>query len=377
MKFIPTFENNLATVLFFVLAFFALIQLVYTFYFHARLAFRKTKDANTVNLPPVSVIIAARNEADNLYEHLPAILEQDYPEFEVIIVNHQSWDETKHIVNAYHQTYPFLRGIEVAKSPHLRPGKKLALTIGIKGAKYEHLLFTDADCKPTSRQWIRSMAGHFTTKESIVLGYGPYNRKKGFLNTLIRFDTAWIGLNYLSFALAKMPYMGVGRNLAYTKSDFERTNGFKSHYALPSGDDDLFIQEAAKKSNYTINISSESFCFSEPHQDWASWIRQKTRHYSTSSKYKVIKKALLGIYPLSLLIMFVSFVILMWNHEFRWLALSVFLFVFILKWWIQGRAIKKLGEKDLIMYLPFLDLFYAVLIPTLYYSTEKKGTNKW
>ena len=183
----------------------------------------------------------------------------------------------------------------------MRAGKKFPITLAIKGAKYEHVLLTDADCKPSSHQWLRKMAGSFSTAKQIVIGYGPFTKQKGFLNKLIRFDAAWIGVNYLSMALSKLPYMGVGRNLGYTKTLFNSVSGFKSHYALPSGDDDLFIQQVAQKSNYTINIDPETFCFSPAAPTWKRWVRQKSRHYTTSNQYKVIKKLLLGIYPISLL----------------------------------------------------------------------------
>jgi cellulose synthase/poly-beta-1,6-N-acetylglucosamine synthase-like glycosyltransferase len=379
MRFLPSFEFGLPLILFYVFVSAALIQLVYTFLVYGKLAFYKKKpQLEETNLPPVSIILSARNESDNLFENLPFILQQNYPEFEVIVVNHQSIDDSAYLLHAYKQQFPNLRIIEIAKNPHLKPGKKLALTLGIKGAKYEHILFTDADCKPVSENWLKSMASQFIPGKEIVLGYGPYIQKKGFLNKLIRFDTAYIAMNYLSMALTKMPYMGVGRNLAYTKTVFKSVNGFKSHYYIPSGDDDLFIQEATKKGNYTINIDSESFCYSEPNTTWESWIRQKTRHYATSFRYNVIKKWLLGIYPLTLLLVWISFVTLqVISKEYRWIGLIVFLIVVILKWIIQGVCFSRLKEKYFIRLLPLWDLFYAVLIPILFYLSERKETNKW
>jgi cellulose synthase/poly-beta-1,6-N-acetylglucosamine synthase-like glycosyltransferase len=355
-----------------------LIQLLFTIFIHGRLAFFKVKaPANASNLPPVSVIIAARNESDNLYENLPLILEQDYPEFEVIVVNHQSSDDSAYLLNAYARQYPNLKIIEVARSKHLKLGKKLPITIGIKGAKNDLLVLTDADCKPNSKNWLKHVSQELSSGKDLVIGYSPYARKKGFLNKLIRFDTAWIGMNYLSMALARIPYMSVGRNLAYTKHLFESVKGFKSHYAIPSGDDDLFVQDAAKNNNYSICIAKDAFMISEPHESFSGWLRQKTRHFSTSSHYKVFKKLLLGIYPLSMLIMHFSFIILLCDSEFRWLSLSLFLITTIIKWWIQGRCLKKLEGEKFIPFLPFWDLFYALIMPVLFYTTDKKETVKW
>jgi cellulose synthase/poly-beta-1,6-N-acetylglucosamine synthase-like glycosyltransferase len=378
MHFLPTFELELIFFIFLFFASMAFLNLLYTFFINGRLAFYKDQaKLNDANLPPISIILAARNESDNLFENLPYLLQQNYPEFEVIVINHQSVDDSAYLLNAYSRQYSNLHIIEVPRNPHLKPGKKLPITLGIKGAKYEHLVFTDADCKPDSNIWLKSMASRFIPGKELVIGYGPYNKGKGFLNRLIRFDTAWIGVSYFSMALSKLPYMGVGRNMAYTKTLFNAVHGFKSHYALPSGDDDLFIQESAKKNNYSINLDQHSFCYSDGSSNWEMWIRQKSRHYSTSSRYKVIKKWMLGIYPLTMLMLLFSFVILMFNTEFRWLTLSVFIFTFALKWWIQARCFRKLKETSFIKYLPLWDIFYAFLIPVIYYSSEKKEPNKW
>jgi len=375
-NFLPVFDFTFGTYLFFGFCFFAFIQLLFVLFIYSRLAFHKQKEQST-ELPGVSIIIAARNEADNIFKNLPFILDQDYPNFEVIVVNHQSMDESKYILDAFEHEFPNMRVINVEKSTHLKFGKKLPLTIGIKGAKYEHLLFTDADCKPVSNQWLKSMSSCFSNKHEIVLGYGPYKKKKGFLNKVIRFDTAWIAMNYFSFAKAKMPYMGIGRNMAYTKSVFESVSGFKSHYALSSGDDDLFIQEAAKKGNYTINIHPDAYCLSNPPKTWSGWMRQKSRHYTTTERYRLIKKLMLGIYPLSLLLMLISFVTLLFDSNFIWITLIIFGVILAIKWLILGKALKKLNESKFIAYLPLLDIVYAILAPAMYYSIDKKDKNKW
>jgi len=378
MHLLPTFDQNLETVIFIALAISGFVQLIYALFIYRKLAFYKEKKGLTdEDLPAVSIIIAARNEADNLFENLPFILEQNYPTFEVIVINHQSVDDSSYLLNAYTRQYPNLRVIEVNRNHHLRSGKKLPITLGIKGAKYENLLLTDADCRPATNNWLRSMSSRFVSGKEIVLGYGPYNKRKGFINRLIRFDTAWIAMNYFSMALSRLPYMGVGRNLAYSKDLFNQVRGFKSHYALPSGDDDLFIQEAAQKNNYAINLDPSSFCYSDAAETWSAWSRQKSRHYSTSNRYNVIKKALLGIYPFTLLILLISFVTLLLNIEFRWLSLAVFSFVMLIKWWFQGRCLVKLGEKRFVYFLPFWEIFYTLLIPVLFLTAEKKRPNKW
>lgn len=378
MHFFPIFEFTLTTILFCLFSLMGFIQIVYTLFIHGKLSFFTGRKAvKNTNYPAVSVLISARNESDNLYENLPLILEQDYPNFEVIVINHQSVDDSSHILNAYAHQYKNLRVIEVERSQHLKPGKKLPLTLGIKGSKYEHLFFTDADCRPTSNQWLKSMAQYFTDEKLIVLGYGPNITKSGFLNKLIRFDTTWVAINYFSMALAKMPYMGVGRNLAYTKTLFNSVNGYKSHYSITSGDDDLFIQETITKNNFAINLDPASFCYSEGSNNWGNWYMQKSRHFTTAGRYNVFKKVMLGIYPFTLLMLLISFVILLFDANFRLLTLSGFGFVVILKWWIQARCFKKLKEPGFIALLPLYDIGYAIFLPILYYTTDKKEIRKW
>lgn len=379
MEFLPDFQVSIVLYLFIAFAGLALIQLAYVLLIHGKLAFYNAKKRpDTEAQPPVTVIIAARNESDNLFHNLPLILQQNYPEFEVIVVNHQSVDESYHILNAFKQQYPNrLKVVEVERSRHLGVGKKLPLTLGIKAAKHEHLVFTDADCQPASNLWLSGMVSKFSDQKEIVIGYGPYHAEKGMLNKIIRLDTAFIAMNYFSFALAKMPYMAVGRNLAYTRDRFNAVNGFKSHYAVSSGDDDLFIQEAAKKKNYAIQLDPRTYCYSKAKTTWRDWAQQKARHYSTSARYNVIKKTMLGIYPLTLLLLWISFVILLFDPEYRWITLACFGFVTIVKWWIQGKCLAKVQAKGFIAMLPLLDLFYAVLIPGMYYTAEKSTTSKW
>lgn len=376
MEIIPTFTNPLIYYTFWTFVGIALVQLVYTCLFFGRLAFKKIKPQST-EFPPISVVIAARNESDNLYENLPKILAQQYPKFEVVVVNHQSIDDSKHLLGALQREYKNLIVMEVERSKHLQASKKLPLTLGIKKANYEHLILTDADCSPTSDFWLQRMAEQFSDQKQLVLGYGPYKSEAGILNRIIRFDTAMIAVHYFSMAINGSPYMGVGRNIAYTKTAFNSTHGFKSHYSLASGDDDLFVQEAAKKRNYSIQLSSDSFMFSEGKSTWETFVFQKSRHYTTASRYKVFKKALLGIYPLTTLLLHLSFVILLLQPECRWQACSVLGLIIVIKWWLLGKCFSRLKAKSFIPFLPITDLLYTLLMPFFYYSALQKRNTSW
>lgn len=379
MRFLPDFEINFS---FFLFVFFCLcvfIHVSYILFFFSRILFfkiRHPKEEIISKLPPVSIIIAARNESDNLFNNLPFILEQDYPEFEVIVVNHQSIDESYHILNAYKMKYPNLKVIEIERSKHIRIGKKLPITLAIKSSKYEHLLLTDADCKPNSSKWILQMATCFVYQKDLVLGFSPYSLKTTFLNKIIRFDTVFIAMNYFSHALAKIPYMGVGRNIAYTKSLFKSVSGFKSHYAISSGDDDLFVQEVSKKADVGIVLHQDAYVSSEPKTSFSEWVLQKTRHFTTSTKYSVIKKLLLGIYPATLIFVVICFVYLMFDLEYSIITLVIFVLLFLVKWLVLGLCFRKLRQNDLIKWIPILDLVYTFLLPMIFYTSDFKS-DKW
>lgn len=374
MEWLPSNDDLLAWVLLIGVLSMAFVQLLWVLWFHFRLVLHKDKEVDY--FPPVSVIIAARNEEDNLFKNLPFILDQDYPEFEVIVINHQSKDDSQHILKAMAKDYHQLKVINLEPNRHLKTGKKLPLTIAIKGAKHNHLLFTDADCQPNSKFWIRNMASNFKEKE-LVLGYGPYRKEKGMLNRLIRLDTAMIALSYLSMALGRVPYMGVGRNMGYTKELFFNNEGFKSHYSLQSGDDDLFVQESARKKNYAICLAEDTFMYSDGEKSFEDWVKQKGRHFTTTGYYKVFKKLLLGIYPLSLILMHSFFLSLVFNKELFWSALLFYSFTILVKWLISGLALHKIKETWIAVIFPFWDIFYALMAPLLYYTVDKSTDRKW
>ena len=352
-----------------------IVQLYYILFIFQKLAFLNPQRKSASNEIPISVIIAARNESHNLQENLRFILEQDYSNFEVIVVNNNSSDDSYQVLSALKKEYNHLEIIEFNNPDHVRQGKKLPLTLGIKAAKNEHLLLTDADCKPKSNQWIKKMARGFKEKE-IILGYGPYIKTSGLLNSIIRFDTAWIGMNYFSFALNGFAYMGVGRNLAYTKRAYQAVDGYKSHHMLASGDDDLFIQEASKKSSLGIEIDADTHCFSPSKNTWSGWIHQKSRHFTTTPKYSFIKKLLLATYPITLVAAWFSFVSLMILSKSVFICFIMILF-YTIKWWIQGKCLIKLNERKFALFFPFWDLFYSFLSPVLYMMGKTKRNKNW
>ena len=261
------------------------------------------EETTTTEGEGVSVIVCARNEEQNIQDYLQALLEQDYPKFEVIVVDDGSQDKTQEVAERYAQEYPNLYVTFVPKDAHIISTKKLALTIGAKAAHYEYLLLTDADCRPESRHWIREMvkgfAPHKGQTTEVVLGYGAYYESDTLLNSIISYDTLFNGMQYMGMALSGHPYMGVGRNLAYRRSTFFAHSGFRGMLAARAGDDDLFVNKISTRHNTQVVCSRESLTWSVPKKTWREWLHQKRRHLSVSPNYKTGSKWRLAMEPLS------------------------------------------------------------------------------
>jgi poly-beta-1,6-N-acetyl-D-glucosamine synthase len=260
---------------------------------------------------PVSVVICARNEAVQLRKNLPQILKQDYDTFEVLVVEDASEDDSTEVLAEMQAQFAHLRFISIPPDQKITNGKKQALSLGIKAAAYEHILLTDADCFPRSPNWISSMAAAFSNESRLILGAGPYVLRKSILSALVAYETALTAQQYLSYALWDMPYMGVGRNLAYSKSLFRQAGGLAQHFYLPSGDDDLLVQQAALITNVSICLGKDSLMYSEAPESWRSWLRQKTRHYSTGKYYRPAHRFFLGTFLASKLLLYPSWLIAM------------------------------------------------------------------
>lgn len=286
-----------------VFAAFCLVTLIQLFYYwgiFSRLAFFKKPLRETSQQHPVSVIVCARDEAPTLARNLPGLLVQKYfSTHEIIVVNHNSQDDTRYLLEEFKKTFKGLQMVNLEQEAKGIPGKKYPLSIGIKEAKYEIVLLTDADCVPATENWIYSMQSAYDSGAEVVLGYGSYHKMPGLLNKLIRFETFHTALQYLSYALAGMPYMGVGRNLSYKKDLFFKNKGFSSINHIPGGDDDLFVNKVANKHNTRIAIDPDAITLSEPKKTFGNWIRQKNRHYSTARFYKGSHKFLLSLYNFS------------------------------------------------------------------------------
>lgn len=376
MSLIPT--DPLSLVLYSLLIGSALIQLFYLLVEHSSLAFRKTVEPRIpAQWPAVSVVICARNDLKNLRNHLPVVLDQDYPDFQVVVVNDCSWDESGNYLEEMADAHPNLKIVTLNEQEKYQHGKKFALTLGIKGAAHDLLLLTDADCKPSSRKWIQGMVTGFINGKDLVIGYGAYEKRAGFLNKWIRFDTAIAALFYLSRAIKGKAYMGVGRNLAYKKDLFFRNKGFANHYHILTGDDDLFVNEVAGPRNTSVILNPDSITVSKPKEQLSDWILQKIRHLGAGKLYKSRDKRLLGIWHFSHLLFWLS-LFLSIGMKPQWvIPVSVFGVRFLTMTIISWKAFTQLGEKDLIPFILLFDVLTAITNPILVFASLFRRNPKW
>lgn len=367
----------LFTLLFYIFVFVLIIQSIYYIFIFGKFSFLPHKKTN-LNRDPISVIICARNEAVNLHANLKSILTQKHSDFEVILVNDASTDESLKVLHSFKAQFQNLKIIDIAVTSNYSGNKKAALAKGIAAASNEKLLFTDADCKPASPHWITEMTSQFSKEKDIVLGYGGYKKiKHSFLNKLIRFETLLTAIQYFSYANIGIPYMGVGRNLAYKKEVFMNANGFENHAHITSGDDDLLINQIATKKNTAISIENNSFTISEPKKSFSEWFHQKRRHVTTANYYNYTHQLLLGLfYTSQFLFWFLAIILLFFS--FKWLIVTILLIIrLIIQYTILGKAAKKLNENDLTVALPVLDFFMVAVQMGIFISNLISKPKKW
>lgn len=344
-----------------------LIQFCYYIFIFGKFSFAKRQSFEKKNIP-ISVIVCAKNEEENVKKNIPILLNQKYLNFEIVLIDDASRDETLEVFEEFEKNNSKIKLVKVENNEAFWGNKKFALTLGIKAATYENLLFIDADCYPETENWISEMSACFTSEKSIILGYGGYEKIKGsFLNLLIRFENVLIAMQYLGWAKAGKPYMGVGRNLAYTKTEFFNNNGFIQHMKIRSGDDDLFVNQASNKKNTAFNFHWESFTFSIPKTTFSDWIMQKRRHVSTAKYYKFFDKMQLSLFFASQFL-FVLLSVLLIVFMFNWqIVVGLILFRYFFVAITLFKSSKKLFENDVIYTFPFLEISLLIIQIYVYF----------
>jgi glycosyltransferase involved in cell wall biosynthesis len=353
------------------------IQLFYIWYYFAKLAYYKQPNNSVSRAQPISVIVCNRDGRQHILNNLQKIANQNYPYTnELVLVDDDSMDDSISIIKEIQKTHRKINLISIGNEAKFVAGKKFPLSMGIKVSKYELLLLTDIDCEPASPHWLSLMQAQFDDKVEIVLGYGAYKKQKGLLNKIIRFETMHTAMQYLSYAIRGNAYMGVGRNIAYTKRLFQQQKGFSAHANIPSGDDDLFVNAAATKTNTAICIAPDAFTYSQPKTTWTSWLQQKKRHLGVGKYYKTKDKIKLGLYGATHFLLYPLFVAaLLLNH---WsIACGILLLRMISIGIVWSKIMNKLQEKDLKPWFWFFDIVMPLYILALFPSIILKPKPKW
>lgn len=344
----------------------------------APLAFFKKNEGALKEHPPVSVIICAKNEANNLRKFLPSILNQKYKDFEVVVVNDCSEDETELVLAELKLEFPHLYYTNIPLDRKFSHGKKLAVSLGIKAAKHEHMVFTDADCKAESNLWLQEMMEGFTNpSKEIVLGFGGYEKRKGFTNLLVRYDTFLAAIQYLGYALSGKPYMGVGRNLAYKKSLFNKNNGLQSHMHIASGDDDLFISETANKKNTAVVIHPEAHTTSVPPVSLRKWKDQKSRHLTTATHHKKSIQFSLLLEICSRLILLSVGIYLILINTFVIIAALAIASKFTIQLLLWRKSAKQLDQGKLYWSVLIFDWLHPIMLLWAYLANTRRNKKQW
>ncbi len=348
--------NSLFTITFLCILILS-IQILYILLFLLGL---NKKEKESIHPPhPVSVIICAHDEEQNLRELIPLLLAQDHPEFEVIIVEDRCNDGTYDYLRGVAAENSRLKMVRVIHKPDHISGKKFGLTLGVRAAKFEWMLFTDADCRPAGNQWIKRMTEQYNDKTQIVLGFSPYIKREGWLNAFIRFESLLTGIQFISLAYLGRPYMGVGRNLVYTKSIFLENKGFNTHLEIMGGDDDLFVNRHATKINTRVSVGTEAITMSNPKLNWRDFLHQKLRHLSVGKRYKLSDKIILSIFSLTWLLTWFFVVPAMVFTGSLLSIVSILILRWILLILLFYRGSLKLGGTFESWKVPFLDFIFA------------------
>jgi len=347
---------------------FALIQICYYLFVFSKFAFDKSESESPAikyaNIP-VSVLVYAKNEIKNLQQFLPLILAQNYPDYEVIVVNDGSWDETSEYLEELQKTEPRLKMVDIKLEERYHRGKKFALSLGIKSATHEWLLFTNADCKPVNENWILEMSSGMSEDKEIVLGYSRYKQKNSFLNLFIRWANFFTAMTYFSFAMKNKAIFGAGRNLAYRKSLFFNTKGFASHQHIMSGDDALFVNETAKKNSVAVVYTRNSFTESQAKVTWKTYWQLQKRHFHNWKFYKTSHKRSLSWFSVSHVFFYILLCLsLIFGLEFWPYILGIFFLRLLIQGIVLFKSMEKLRISKIMSLFCLLDI---LMIP--YYLT--------
>jgi len=327
---------------------------------------RKKNSPSTAKLPPVSVVLAAQNDGDWLRQNLVYLLEQDYPDFEVVVVDYLSTDETQYILRLLAQNYSRLKVVTLTNNANGYQGLKYPFSIGIKTAQNDILLLAEPECIPmdtTQFNWIRSMvSGYVHDHIDIVLGYCGIAYKPSLFNWLQQYDNLLYSVEYLGSAILRAPFTGNGRNLSYRRSLFLKNDGFIYHYNIPDGADDMFVNQNARPRNTAVVISPESFTLVQPQPTLCQWHLYRRHRVSTHSFYSLPLKLRRLLPPLGILLFYLFGALLLALAALPWQILAAAL-ALKLAWQIvaTAAAARRLAVKPVVYILsPLFEIYFLI-----------------
>ena len=385
MTFFGIIIDTLTLVLLIILTVSIIILFLYYGLFYLRIGIRKERKSNETdeNLPGVSVVLTVKNESEQLKKNLVYLLEQDYPNFEVIVINHVSQDHTRFILQTYQDNYPNLKVINFSQDVNLFQGKKFPLSIGIQSAKNDIILLTECSCKPKEFSWIKEMVEQFGSNTQCVLGYSNIETEKSLLNAFIQYDNLSYNASMFGYAMLGLPYTGCGKNLAYRRSFFFKKGGFIKHYNVPFGDDDIFVNENCTRKNTNVCLNNESFMTYQPKKTNKTWVQEKMKRMSTQKYYPLTDKLLLSLYPISVVLFYTSLIMLTvmnFNSETDviWQTL-IGVGVLKLGWQIFTfhKLERRLEGRKTAYFSPFFEIYFIIMNTIMYLFTLRKKMKRW
>ena len=367
-------EDKLSFTILVIFGSITLLQLIYYYVLYARFAFSRKKKAVAMQQVPVSVIVVIKDAANSLLKFLPRIMSQQYSQFELVIVNDHSHDLSELLVKEYQSQYANIKLVNLDSAVSTIRGNKFALSMGIRCASYEHLLFTDVECSPTSTHWLEKMAENFVSQKQIVLGYSSYDKRNSLFNRLLHFDNLHNAIQYFSLAMCRSTYRGDLRNLAFTKTLFYGQQGFASHNHLSCGEEDIFVSKAANKQNTAVEFAQGAFTILHNKVPYSYWKDHKMGLYYTRHLNTMKNRFLLGLYAIVNLLFYVGLALAIWatvhNPLFLWIVLGIAALRVLSQYLVYGIAASKLKEKQVIPFLLFYDIIFAVMNPLYFLSAH-------
>lgn len=350
-----------------------MVQFFYWFFFSA-FAFSK-KETAIEGSKAVSIVVCGKNEGNHFVKLVPILFQQKYPDFEVVIVDDHSTDQTADVLNELATQYDNLSIVSKENVPD-KPGKKAALYEGVKQAKNEWIVVTDADCKPVSNQWISHLATKMTENNNLILGISPNKKQAGLWKGLFRFETLFTAMLYISFAIRKFPYMGVGRNMALKRTVFLEKFVTILNGDIASGDDDLYVNFVAEPKTTAVCLHPESYTISDSPKSLQKWVKQKRRHLTAGFQYKVIHQILLVILPVAQWLLLATFIALLFT-PLRWIAILLGSFQFLVQQFMHSKILQQMKETDFALEFPFYQLMWMVFQPYLTFTSLFQSKTKW